>query len=212
MHVQYGCGFSVGVGWRNFDASPTLRLERIPAIGRLIKKNARRFPAEVEYGNIVRGLPVRDASCDGVYASHVLEHLALDDLRIALARTRRLLRPGGIFRLVVPDLEALAHAYIAARDIDAAGRFLRDSGLGVEHRPRSLLQLAAAAFGNSQHLWMWDYKALEHELRTQGFAGVRRCFAGDSSDPMFAQVEDPARFEGAVGLECIRPAESDRSS
>jgi SAM-dependent methyltransferase len=206
MHVQYGCGFSVGAGWRNFDASPTLRLERIPGLGRFIKKNAHRFPLEVEYGDIVRGLPIDDAACDGVYASHVLEHLALDDLRIALARTHRILRPGGVFRLVVPDLEALTRAYIASQDREAAGRFLRDSGLGLECRPRSLLQILASLIGNSQHLWMWDYKALAHELQQQGFTGMRRCFAGDACDPMFALVEDPARFEGAVGIECFRPA------
>jgi len=206
MHVQYGCGLSVGLGWRNFDASPTLRIERIPLVGRFIKKNAQRFPPEVEYGDIVRGLPVEDASCDGVYASHVLEHLALDDLRIALARTRRILRRGGVFRLVVPDLEALTRAYLAAQDDNqAAARFLRESGLGLEHRPRSLAQIAAALFGNSQHLWMWDYKALAHELGEQGFVGMRRCFAGDSADPMFTRVEDPGRFEGAIGIECFRP-------
>jgi predicted SAM-dependent methyltransferase len=199
MHVQFGCGFSAGDGWRNFDASPTLRLERLPGIGRFIQKNSRRFPEQVEYGDIVRGLPVGDASCDGVYASHVL-------LRTALAHTHRILKPGGVFRLVVPDLEALTQAYLSARDSQAAARFLRDSGLGLEQRPRSPRQLASAFLGNSQHLWMWDYKALEHELQEHGFVGIRRCFVGDSTDPMFLNVEDPDRFEGALGIECFRPS------
>ena len=38
-YVQYGCGFSTCNGWRNFDASWTLRFERIPVIGRIYTKN-----------------------------------------------------------------------------------------------------------------------------------------------------------------------------
>ena len=95
-----------GAGWRNFDASPTLRIERLPLVGRFVKLNPQRFPDAVEYGDVVRGLPVPDASCAAVYASHVLEHLTLADFRVALAHTYRMLAPRGLFRLVVPDLEA----------------------------------------------------------------------------------------------------------
>lgn len=205
MHVQYGCGFSAGAGWRNFDASPTLRLERVPGLGRFVFKNTRRFPQEVEYGNIVRGLPVPDASCAGVYASHVLEHLALHDLRRALANTYRILRPGGIFRLVVPDLEELAQAYLGSQDREAALRFVRDTGLGLERRVHGPAQLLVALFGNSQHRWMWDYKALEAELIQHGYADIRRCHAGDSGDPMFLRVEDAGRFRSSIGIESRRP-------
>jgi hypothetical protein len=203
-YVQYGCGFSVGDGWRNFDASPTLRLERLPAIGKLIAKNAQRFPDSVEYGDIVRGLPVESGSCRGVYASHVLEHLALDDLRTALDQTARILSRGGIFRLVVPDLAALARAYLQAPSSTAALQFMRDTGLGREQRPRTPRQAIEAWAGNSQHLWMWDYEGLAAELTQHGFAEVRRCLAGDAADPMFARVEEPGRFEQAVGIEARR--------
>ncbi|HEX8242224.1 MAG TPA: hypothetical protein VF541_01965 [Longimicrobium sp.] len=33
IHAQYGCGPCAPAGWRNFDASPTLRLQRLPAAG-----------------------------------------------------------------------------------------------------------------------------------------------------------------------------------
>ncbi len=75
-HVQYGCGHSAPDGWLNYDASFTLRVERFPLGGRFVRKNAQRFPANVSFGDIVKGLPVSDASVDGVYASHVLEHLS----------------------------------------------------------------------------------------------------------------------------------------
>src|ERR1700743_1953204 len=108
LYVQYGCGFSAGTGWLNFDSSPTLRIERIPVVGSLLSAclsgNAMRFPGDVQYGDICNGLPVANGTARGVYASHILEHSSLDDLRQALDNTYRMLAPGGIFRLIVPDL------------------------------------------------------------------------------------------------------------
>src|SRR5215467_954787 len=112
LYVQYGCGLSCPAGWVNFDASPTLRLQRLAVIGRLFGKAAPRFPEGIRYGDILNGLPVADGTADGVYASHVLEHLSLADCAAALRNTFRLLRPGGIFRLVIPDLEARARKYL----------------------------------------------------------------------------------------------------
>jgi len=91
--VQYGCGFSVAEGWRNFDASPTLRLERLPVVGRFVVGNMARFPDIVEYGDICKGLPVAANSCEAIYCSHVLEHLSLEDFRLALQNTYEHLKP-----------------------------------------------------------------------------------------------------------------------
>lgn len=94
-YVQYGCGWSAPSDWQNFDASPTLRFERLPLIGQLYTKNQTRFPENVEYGDIVKGLPINLESCKGVYCSHVLEHLSLDGFRIALRNTFQILQRGG---------------------------------------------------------------------------------------------------------------------
>lgn len=204
LYAQFGCGLCAPDGWWNFDASPTLRLERLPGVGRLVRRNAVRFPANVRYGDIVRGLPVPDGSCAGLYGSHVLEHLALADFRAALANCYRHLRPGGVLRVVVPDLEEAARNYLARLQADppaAAATFLRDTWLGEEARPRGLKARIADAMGNSRHRWMWDYPALEDELKRAGFASVRRCAFGDATDPHFAAVEDPARFECSVAAE-----------
>src|SRR5258708_24792378 len=120
LYIQYGCGLSVGEGWLNFDSSPTLRIERLPIIGRHLSAyfsgNAQRFPEAVQYGDICQGLPIVDNSAVGCYASHVLEHLGLEDLRRALANTFKMLAPGGIFRLIVPDLYERAKRYVNDAD------------------------------------------------------------------------------------------------
>lgn len=200
-YVQYGCGFSVADGWMNFDSSPTLRIERLPLIGpavsTLIVRNGKQFPKEVVYGNIVKGLPLPDGSAAACYASHVLEHLSLEDMRVALVNTARLLRPGGVFRMIVPDLLERAKRYVVAAgegDALASHTFFQSSYLGLAKRPSNILQHARLALGGSQHLWMWDEHSLSQELANAGFTSIRRCEFGDSEDTMFAKVEEKSRF------------------
>ncbi len=201
-YVQYGCGWTAPSTWRNFDASPTLRLERLPLLGRLYTRNRQRFPENVEYGDVVRGLPVADGSCRAIYCSHILEHLSLDDCRHALRNTHALLHPDGLFRLVVPDLNSAIRKYMDNPAPNAAPEFIQSTGLGLERRNRGLHGLLAAWLGNSRHLWMWDYKSMEQELRAAGFHEIRRAQFGDSSDPRFRDVEQLDRWENCLGIEC----------
>ena len=110
-YVQYGCGFTAPTEWINYDASPTLRFERLPVLGKLYTRNKQRFPENVKYGDVVKGLPEKPETADGVYCSHTLEHLALNDFRIALKNTYKILKPGGIFRCIVPDLREITQIY-----------------------------------------------------------------------------------------------------
>lgn len=203
--IHYGCGLSAPPTWRNFDSSPTLRLQRLPLVGAHLRVPGHpTFPPNVEYGDIVRGLPVAPGSARAVYCSHVLEHLALDEFRAALANTLAYLRPGGIFRLVVPDLEVAARAYVESTDPGAAIAFLRWTLLGHTTRPRGAADMARSLFGAEHHLWMWDHKGMHAELVRAGFREVRRAEYGDSGEPAFGDVEDPQRFEGSVAMHCIR--------
>jgi hypothetical protein len=203
-YIQYGCGFTAPAEWINYDASPTLWFERLPVLGKLYTRNQQRFPANVKFGDIVKGLPEKPEGCDGVYCSHILEHLAYNDFIIALRNTYVLLKPGGVFRGVVPDLKSAVMNYIEQYDnIDApANELMRNTMLGVENRRQSLFSNIKSLYGNSKHLWMWDYKSLAFELKKAGFVNVRQCRFGSSDDPIFNLVEEENRFAGAVAFEC----------
>lgn len=205
-YMQYGCGWCAPKEWANFDASLTLRWERIPLLG-LYTKNSQRFPPNVRPGDIVKGLPIPEGSCQGIYASDVLEHLTLEDFHKALKNTHGLLRQGGIFRLVVPDLEYSAREYLTRLgrgDPKANAFFLRETGLGCEQRERGLIGLLRRLLNTSTHLWMWDEIALTQALQEQGFVRIRRCSFGDCEDSMFSLVEERGRFENAVAIEARR--------
>ena len=206
-YVQYGCGLSAPDEWDNFDASPTLRIQRSFLLGRLLKRKLNvLFPPNVLYGDIIKGLPVEDNSCDGVYCSHTLEHLALEDFRIALRNTYKILKKDGIFRCVVPDLEFAAKEYIRSLHIgnnSASIQFVGlDTLLGIEKRSRGLKGLIKSFWGNSHHLWMWDKKSLQEELKRSGFIEIRECSFNDCEDHMFSLVEEEGRFGNAAAIEC----------
>lgn len=164
IYVQFGSGLSGPKSWRNFDSSPTLRFERIPILGKLYTKNKTRFAPNIEYGDIIKDLPFSANSVHGIYASHVLEHLALNDFRIALRNIYNILRPNGIFRLIVPDLELYAKNYMSSTDPLSAVTFMKRTSLGVATRPKSFLGFFKSWLGNSRHLSMWDFNSLKIEL------------------------------------------------
>ena len=210
VYVNYGCGFTIGEGWLNFDNSPTLRFERIPFLGRFYTKNEKRFPEEVIYGDIVKGPLCGPDEADGVFANHVLEHLSYSDCLIALKYTYTMLKPSSIFRLVVPDFEIRAKQYI--KDLleynpKANENFLTSCNLGVKERPRTIMSHLSHLFGGSAHLWMWDELSMNDTLKSVGFVKIRRCEFGDCEDPMFNRVEEEGRFVGSMGKELAMECE-----
>ncbi|SEW49659.1 class I SAM-dependent methyltransferase [Chitinophaga arvensicola] len=210
LYVQYGCGpFSAPAGWKNFDASPTLRMQRIPLIGKWLKTGMHvSFHPDVLHGDILKGLPgIPENSCDGVYCSHVLEHLSYKDCLQAIRNTHHILKPGGYFRCVLPDLAVAARRYIdklALNDPKANTVFMEETLLGKEERVRGFKRLVQLALGNKEHLYMWDKVSLAHQLAEAGFSNIRNCGFNDSSDEMFRLVEEEIRFNNAVALEATK--------
>jgi len=206
IYVQYGCGLSAPINWLNFDASPTLRIQKIPIIGNLLKNKLNViFPENVIFGDIIKGLPIKNNSIDGLYCSHTLEHLSLEDFRIALKNSYKILKKGGIFRCIVPDLEYNARKYLMdleKNDDSASINFMNETYLGIKKRPKNLKDLIISFFRNSQHLFMWDSKSLSIELINVGFSQIRNCKFNDSDDKMFNDCEDPGRFDNAIAIEC----------
>lgn len=89
MRVNLGSGDYPAPDWTNIDAYPGVNPDIVASVT---------APA---------GLPFGDASVDAVYAGHVLEHIDPADLPAALAEIRRVLRPGGRFAAVGPDLDRI---------------------------------------------------------------------------------------------------------
>jgi SAM-dependent methyltransferase len=93
MLLNVGCGQTFHPEWINVDVVPAA-----PGVRRV---------------DLAHGLPFADRSIDACYCSHVLEHLRPEAAARALAEMFRVLRPGGVVRLVVPDLRRIAEQYLS---------------------------------------------------------------------------------------------------
>jgi hypothetical protein len=206
-YCQYGSGFSNPIQFINFDASPTLRIQKLPLVGKMLKKKmSTQFPGNIVYGDIIKGLPIQENSMKGIYCSHVLEHLSLEDLRLALHNTYKMLEENGVFRCVLPDLEWCCNQYLNLKKLgdENAGSIFMDNFtmLGKKSRPKKLTDKIRSLYGNSEHLWMWDFESLKSELEKVGFTEIRRAAFNDSSDGNFYFVEEESRFINCLAIEC----------
>lgn len=62
--------------------------------------------------DLKKGIPFPEKSFDVVYHSHMLEHLSKAESELFINECYRVLRPQGILRIVVPDLEQIVRAYL----------------------------------------------------------------------------------------------------
>lgn len=201
---QFGCGLSAPAQWTNFDCSPTLRAQKIPLIGGAIRPTGVKFPTNIRVGDVVRGLPLRDESCRLAYCSHVIEHLTYGEVEIALRNVHRYLQPGGVFRLVLPDLAFMVAEYLRSNEEMKCRTFTKGllmAGTERRHGVRGVLDFWLSNSGHRSH---WDYAGLSAELRRAGFASVRPAGFGDSSETMFALVEEPSRWKDSLGIEAVK--------
>jgi predicted SAM-dependent methyltransferase len=90
--VNIGCGATWHPAWMNLDVRP--------------------LSPHVQSWDVSQGLPFGSEQVEACYASHVLEHFTREQARVLLLECMRVLRPGGIVRLAVPDLEAMTREYL----------------------------------------------------------------------------------------------------
>jgi len=121
--LNLGCGTKTSnkPGVTNIDWSIYLRLKKMKIfkpIALLFVKGERlerfnSFPDNIMTHNLAKGIPFNSDSVDVVYHSHLLEHLDRNVAEKFLIEVKRVLKPGGIHRIAVPDLEKACRAYIA---------------------------------------------------------------------------------------------------
>ncbi|RHW23499.1 methyltransferase domain-containing protein [Nocardioides immobilis] len=124
--LNLGCGEKTSdrPGVVNVDWSAMLRLRTHPMRRVLVPvflhgdrlARYRSLPDNILVHNLADGIPFESGSVDAVYHSHTLEHLDRDVAEDFVREVLRVLKPGGIHRIVVPDLELLCRNYVAHLD------------------------------------------------------------------------------------------------
>jgi predicted SAM-dependent methyltransferase len=145
------------------------------------------------YWDLTRPLPFDHGVAEAVFLEHVLEHFALAQVLDMLAEARRLLAPGGIVRVGVPDFGRYLESYAG----DHA--FIEQERPG---RPTALLAVGEVAQAHG-HRSVWDAETLELALAEAGFEQVRRRAFGDSD--LEPAPDSPHRESETVYAEGRRP-------
>jgi len=159
-------GQEAKTGWEIFDARPGLLVNHV--------------------GNALDLSRFEAGTFAEVYASHVLEHFDYrDELLGALAEWHRVLQPGGVLRLSVPDLDILAHLMLQRQTLDVNQRF----------------QVMRMIFGGHTHEHDYHRVGLNQDFMSAfldrvGFVNLQRV----SRHALFADTSDTVVGSTAISL------------
>jgi len=142
-------------------------------------------------------LPFPEGIFDAVYHSHVLEHLPRAAAPGFLAECRRVLRPGGVIRVAVPDLERIARTYLDLLDGSLAGD--RAAMARYEWIILELFDQMVRSASGGEMLAYWKQNPMPAEDFVFERVGseARSCIAALRSakqEPSPAPVTDPVRI------------------
>jgi SAM-dependent methyltransferase len=159
--LNVGCGYP-GQGLHSSfhdDEWRELRLDIDPSVGPDI------------VCSMVEMTPIATASVDAIWSSHNLEHLHRHEVPLALGEFLRVLRPGGLLLLTLPDLQKVAEL--------VAADGLEDEAYRSPSGPISPLDMmyghsAAIAGGNVHmaHKTGFTARTLQQLLTASGFVTV----------------------------------------
>ncbi len=186
--VNLGCGKTPTLGWINLDNSPAIKIANSPLIFRICKilglLNAEQIQNiewnkknNIIFGDASKRFPLDGNSIEIIYTSHMLEHLSQGSVENVLKEARRVLKPGGIIRIAVPDLKIIMEEYFQSEDANFCMERLM-----VQPPPINTLRqkLKLLLVGYRHHQWMYDGNSISKMLVMHGFKDVEIMEAGHS--------------------------------
>lgn len=167
IKLNVGCGTDYKESWVNIDNNSDDNIEKL----------------DLNF-DMRNPLPYKDGSVDFIFNEHFFEHLTVDEGQAAMKDLMRVLRPGGVMRIAMPDLELAIQAYLDKGWKDKP--FLERFGLGFVKTRAELLNMNFSWWG---HKWLYDWEELERRLSDAGFTNVKRCEWGKSEHKDLCDLE-----------------------
>lgn len=176
-----GCGPVFAEGFLNIDVDLVswLKEGRI-AEGTPIAVEDKKNTYAMRY-DIRKGIPAGDNSLEIIYHCHFLEHLSNDEGFVFLTECFRCLRPGGVMRVALPDMELWCRNYMSGNtEFFEWYRQTNLDGHYPNQRNETNGMVFCANFYNWGHRMAYDYESLLVRLGQIGFVDTRRAAWGDS--------------------------------
>jgi SAM-dependent methyltransferase len=159
--LHWGCGPITPYGWVNSDIQPGPGVDIV--------------------ADIRAGLPLADDSFDYIVSIHTLPEIPYCDLDRALGELRRVLRPGGVLRLSLPDLDKAIRAYLD-KDIDY---FLISDDVVQSIAGKMIVQLSW--YGRSRCMFTVDF--ITEMLARNGYKSIQPCPFRQTGSPFPGIIE-----------------------
>ncbi len=174
--LNWGCGPRGTPGWLNSDLVSGDGIQHV--------------------GDLREGLPLGPDSLDYAVSIHGLQDLPVPDLVPALRELHRVLKPGGVLRLSVPDLDRAIRAYL---DANHAYFYIKDdeaASIGGK------FSYQMTWYSSVRSLFTFDF--LEELLGKAGFREVRRCAYRETASRYAEIVELDNRPRESLFVEAVK--------
>lgn len=148
--------------------------------------------------NVTEGLPFTDSSVISLYSSHFIEHLNFTEGKNFLKEGYRVLKPGGIIRIVCPDLTIwldkltakevdrdFFNTYKQFVDIDYFENYLYSEVDNLKTK----FQVFNSMILNWEHKWMWEYESFKLELENIGYKNIKKCSLYEGKMERLKEIE-----------------------
>jgi predicted SAM-dependent methyltransferase len=181
VKINIGSGLVVTGDWYNIDANMNTVIAKLPhALLPLFYRSTgvknwyteEFFVAQITrhrfiHHNILNGIPFADGVADYIYSSHFFEHFFYDEAAFIAREALRVLKPDGVLRVCVPDLEIAVNTYLAGHR-EAALQYFFEGGKSDYF---------------SRHKYMYDFALLKNLLEKAGFRTITRCAYQQGATP-----------------------------
>jgi len=172
IKLNLGCGPHLLAGWDNYD------FEAHPGVIQC---------------DLSRGvLPYEANTVDFVFSEHFIEHITKAQFTVLLKEVKRVLKPGGVFRVSTPNLKVLAKDYLD-------GKFDRWKDVWYPESPCALLNGGMRLWG---HQYLYDYAELV-DLTIKAGLSWQVVTHRSSNHPELRNLEVRPYFEDLI-LELIK--------
>jgi predicted SAM-dependent methyltransferase len=183
--LHLGCLDRSVNGWLNTDVTPNIFVSKIPLAARALRTlrliDEQRYGQHragvfkrVRYVNAAKRLPYADDSFEYAFCAHMLEHLTRDQAVVCVREVCRVLGPGGVFRVVVPDLDHAIRSYQSSNP-ELFLKLIYEPGRG---------------FAKNSHHWMYNRASLRDLMLRSGFSQAEQCEYQQGRCPDLDQLDN----------------------
>ena len=226
--LHLGCGLNTPEGWINLDGSWNAWLAKHPIVRRVLKA-LHVLPAslldipwspDILIHDVRKPLPFQDNSLCAIYASHLLEHLYLEEAKSLLKECFRVLQPGGILRMVVPDLRAIVFGVYGEKSFCESSDETEAISWADRLNERLRLRSPEPPSGNvfyriytalkdfHSHKWMYDTDSLIRYFKLVGLMVVQETQFHQSRIEGIEKIEEAGRVLNGAGI-CVEGVKPD---